>query len=357
MYAVNKTAGGSSMASPIHFEIREGKGTFLDPRKGFEPFTEKFQVRVDPLTGRTGHFSHFGAIKPQKLDLDYYRRPEVKGFCPFCPETRDKVTPKFPEHVMVEGRARKNEALLIPNLYPYDEYSGVIIMTDEHVAPLDELTERRLTDTFALGVEFLKKARAHNEAPPYPVITWNYMPPSGGGLVHPHQQCFATSYPGNQYMDELRASERFYAKQRMNYWSALVDEEQRIGKRYMGSLGSSHWLASFVSLGILGEVMGVFPDVFSIDDFAETHTQALVSGLLRVFSYYRANDIYSFNAALFFGPPEQNYFATHFRIIPRTFLNMRDFASDSNFLQMLLGEPVSVVMPEDVCDAAKQHFR
>jgi len=345
------------MASPINFEIREGKGTFLDPRKGFEPFSETFQVRIDPLTGRTGHLSHFGAIKPQKLDLDLYRRPEIKGFCPFCPDIREKVTPKFPEDVIPGGRAKRNEALLIPNLYPYDVYSGVIIMSDDHVVSLDGLTERRLVDTVSLGVEFLKNVNGRNGAPPYPVITWNYMPPSGGGLVHPHQQCFATSYPGNQYTDELRASESFYSDHRTNYWSELVEEEAGIGKRYMGSVGSSHWLVSFVSLGVLGEIMCVFPEVFSIEDFTETHIQDLVSGLVKTFSYFQASDISSFNTSLFFGPTEQKYFSTHFRIIPRTFLNMRDFAPDPNFLQMLLAEPVSVVMPEDLCAGVKEYFR
>lgn len=50
----------------IEFRKVESESTFLDPRKGFAPTTVRFQVRVDPLTGRTCHFSHFGAIKPQK---------------------------------------------------------------------------------------------------------------------------------------------------------------------------------------------------------------------------------------------------------------------------------------------------
>ena len=340
----------------IRFQSFEGQSTFLDPRRGFEPFTEKCQVRVDPLTGRTGHFSHFGAIKPQKLDLEHYRRPEIKGFCPFCLDVREKVTPKFPEHIVSGGRARRNEALLVPNLYPYDIYSGVTIMADEHVVSLSELTEARLTDSFMVGIEFLQRARTFGDSPPYPLITWNYMPPSGGGLVHPHQQCFATSYPGNQYMDELSASKRFYETHRTNFWTALVEEEARIGERYLGRLGSCHWLTSFVSLGVLGDMAAIFPDVLSIEDFGEAHVRELVSGLLRVFSYYRASEIFSFNAVLFLGPAEQNCFSTHFRIVPRTFLNMRDFAPDPNFLQMLMGEPVSVVVPEDVCRDAGTYF-
>ena len=57
------------MPPKIDFRIFESHSTFLHPKKGFQPVTEKFQVRIDPLTGRTGHFSHFGAIKPQKLPM------------------------------------------------------------------------------------------------------------------------------------------------------------------------------------------------------------------------------------------------------------------------------------------------
>ena len=127
------------MSSPIQFQTFESESTFLHPRKGFSPTTERFEVRVDPLTGRTGHFSHFGGIKPQKLNLDSYATPEIKGFCPFCIENRDRVTPKFTDEVVAEGRLVRNEACLIPNLFPYDIHSGVLIMTDPHVVPLQEL--------------------------------------------------------------------------------------------------------------------------------------------------------------------------------------------------------------------------
>ena len=82
----------------------------------------------------------------------------------------------------------------------------------------------------------------------------------------------------------------------------------------------------------------------------------LSEGLQRVFAYYRDNGIYSFNASLFFGPAGQDAFSCHFRIAPRTFLNMRDFAADMSFHQMLLAEPVSVVMPERLCADAKRYF-
>jgi galactose-1-phosphate uridylyltransferase len=229
-------------------------------------------------------------------------------------------------------------------------------MTDPHVVPLEELSEKRLFDALSLGVQFLKQVKSISPDLPFHLMTWNYMPPSGGGLVHPHQQYFATPNPGNQFVDELKASERFHNANGSDYWSELIEIERTTGVRYIGQIGTSYWLSSFVSLGILGEVMCIFPDVFSVDQFTNGHVGDLVAGLLKIFQYYKATDVYSFNASLFFGPEGQQSFACHFRIAARTFLNMRDFAPDLNFFQALLGEPVSVVMPEELCATLKGYF-
>ena len=343
-------------SSKIRFVSHESESTFLDPRKGFQPSTAQFEVRIDPLTGRTGHFSHFGAITPPKLPIGTYTMPEVKGFCPFCPENRETRTPRFPDSAPVKGRPARNEAVLIPNLYPYDIYNGVVIMTGDHVVPLDRFDEGRLGDAFSLGIDFLTRIKSRDSSLPYHVMTWNYMPPSGGGLVHPHQQHFASKYPGNQYMDELAASSRFFETNGVNYWDEFVSAERAQGERFIGEVGNSRWIASFVSLGLLGDIQCVFPGVYSVEDFTESHRDSLVQGLLKVFKYYMQAGIYSFNASLFFGPADQRFFSSHFRIVPRTFLNTRDYASDLNFFQAVLGEPVSVVMPETLSRNVREFF-
>jgi UDPglucose--hexose-1-phosphate uridylyltransferase len=342
--------------SNIKFEIIHGESSFLDPRKGFHETTEKFQIRIDPLTGRSGHLSHFGAVKAQRLLLSDYERPEMRKGCPFCPELRDRSTPRFVRPVLPEGRLIKGEATLIPNLHPYDTYSGVIIMTDDHVVPLEKMTDERMWDTLALGVDFLKQVRSLDSTLPYHLITWNYMPPSGGGLVHPHQQCFATAHPGNQYRDELSASKHFYETHGVNFWQEYIDEEKGLGQRHIGTIGSSQWLSSFVPLGLLGEAMCFFPEVFAVEDFTAENITDLSTGLQKLFAYYRDNDIYSFNASLFFGPADQNHFSCHLRVTPRTFLNTRDFAPDMSFHQVLLAEPVSVVVPEQLCKDLRSYF-
>lgn len=157
-------------------------------------------------------------------------------------------------------------------------------------------------------------------------------------------------------MDELRSSARFFDEEGANYWVELAGEEKRLGRRFIGSIDGTHWLASFVSLGLLGEILCVFPDTFSVGDFACRHQDALVAGLIKVFRYFIAEGIGSFNASLSFGPPGQSFFSTHFRIVPRTFLNLRDYASDFNFFQAVLGEPVSVVMPEALAGDVRKFF-
>jgi UDPglucose--hexose-1-phosphate uridylyltransferase len=341
---------------PIDFRIEESASEFLDPRMGFHPTKVTFQVRFDPLTRRSGHFSHFGAIGSQPLDLDRYRADAEKGFCPFCPEHRDVATPRFDESLIAGGRLASGEALLVPNLFPYDVYSSVTIMTKEHVVPIEGFTAERLRDAFFLGLAFLKRVAGVEKSLSFHMMGWNYMPPSGGGLIHPHQQYFATGQPGNTFRDEFAAAEEFHVRWGEDYWSALIDEESRRGERYVGTVGESQWLASFVSHGIAGDISVILPEVFSVNDVTDNTVESLVSGLLYLFAYFRDAGIFSFNALWYIGPEGQRFFPAHLRIVPRTFLNTRDYASDSSFFHTLLEEPVGVVLPEDLCAALRPYF-
>lgn len=339
----------------ITFKKTDVENIFLDPRRGFQPVLVKSQVRIDPLTGRTGRYSHFGAVSPQRLDLEKYLEPKDEERCPFCSARREALTPKFPGEIIPEGRLARGEALLVPNLHPYDAYSSVCIMTHGHVVPLAGFNVGILRDTFSLGLEFLKRVKAIASLP-YQIMGWNYMPPSGGGLVHPHQQYFATGNPGNKFTGELRASERYYLGHRGNYWKELIGVEQKNNERYIGQLGDSHWLASYVSLGVLGEILCILPGVYCLEDFTGANIEELAEGLQRVFSYFGQAGVFSFNATLFLGPGGQRFFPVHLRILPRTFLNIRDHATDMNFFQVMLQEPVCVVWPEDLCREVKAFF-
>ncbi|GAB4275179.1 MAG: hypothetical protein Kow0092_30740 [Deferrisomatales bacterium] len=340
----------------IPFRTERYESRLLDPAGDGGPRSAPVEVRWDPLTGRTVHLSHFGAVSPQPLDLAAYETPQVRGHCPFCPPGREQETPRFPPDLLPEGRLRRGEALLFPNLYPYDAYGAVVVLTHEHVVPLGRLGGRRLEDALGLGLAFLERTRRVAEDHPYPLMAWNYMPPSGGGLVHPHQQWFRMKHPGNLYVEQARACRRFRQRWGREYWAALAEAEAQQGERFVATLGTGQWLSAFAPLGLLGEVLAVFPGVFTPSQFARACVTDLVAGADRVFLYFENRGIHSFNAALFLAPEGDAAFSAHLRIVPRTFLNLRDYATDWNFFQTLLQEPVGTVWPEALCRELRAYF-
>jgi len=346
------------VAGLIAFRRREIVSRLGDPRRNGEPSAVTLEYRRDPLTGRSARLAHFGAIGPKPLDFDFYRRPEIIGQCPFCGPDRERKTPSFPEDIIAGGRLSRGQALLVPNLFPYDIHSTVCILTRDHVVPLPDLGGEIVADGLRLGVELWRRLghrAAFSQA--FPVMGWNYMPPSGGGLVHPHQQYFLTPEPGNRYTEELTASGAFFSRHGRDYWSTLVAEEAESGERFLGTTGPWTWLSAFAPEGVLGEILAILPGAWNVEGFGERAIEGLTDGLLRCFRHFEAAGIHAFNAALFLGPPIQSHFAAHLRLVPRTFLNLRDMAPDVNFLKMLFDEPVSVIRPEELAAQIRPFFQ
>jgi len=342
----------------IAFERREIVSRLGDPRREHAPTSVTLELRRDPLTGRSARLAHFGAITAKALDFDFYRRPEVIGHCPFCGEERERQTPSFPADLVPGRRLHRGQALLVPNLFPYDIHSTVCILTREHVVLLPELTAGIVADGLHLGLELWRMlAPRAGFSPAFPVMGWNYMPPSGGGLVHPHHQYLLTPEPGNRYREELAASNAFADRHGKDYWSTLVAEEAALGERFVGTTGSWTWLTAFAPEGVLGEILAILPGSWNVDSFGEEAVEGLTDGFLRCFRHFERAGIHSFNAALFLGPAGQSHFAAHLRLVPRTFLNLRDMAPDVNFLKMLFDEPVSVVRPEELAVEIRPFFQ
>jgi len=158
-------------------------------------------------------------------------------------------------------------------------------------------------------------------------------------------------------MDELAAARRFYARHGQNYWRTLIEREREGSKKVYRKNGKRTLARSlYMSRDARGYPLLFSPDVFSIHDLSEEHIEGLVAGLEKVFRFYREAGVFSFNASLSLGPADQGYFSSCFRIVPRTFLNMRDFAPDLNFFQAILSEPICVVLPEDLCKDVKPYF-
>ena len=332
------------------------QNTFLDPRHRFKTKTQTLEVRYDPLTGRTVHIAHLGAIAPLPLNLAALDQEELRTRCPFCPGRREQVTPKFPPDLIPAGHLRRGEALVVPNIAPYDSISAVTVVTGQHLVPLDHFTARHLVDALGVSLEFLQTVRQKRPELPYALLGWNYMPPSGGGLVHPHVQAVATRFPGNRYRDELAAAQAYTQATGRNYWPDLAQAEKSNQERYIGCTGQGHWLSAFAPLGTIGEILGIYTDVFVLDDVDAAVLEETANAFLRLFAFFQAWGAGSFNAVLGFGPANDPVMPAYWRIIPRTYLNASEKPADTNFFQMLLHEPVSSVIPEELCAAVRPFF-
>ena len=338
----------------IEFKSRTVTATLMDPRENFARKEIKIEYRFDPLTGESSRLAHFGMFKPQKEDLSSWDTLESRSRCPFCPPNIEKVTPRFEPDILPEGHLHRGEATLLPNISPYDSVSALTVMSRDHLVPLEKLSFRLLKDAFEAGVDFFRLISAKKYNLPYYFITWNYMPPSGGGIVHPHQQVIISDSPGNLFRKVLENSKRYYLTYQKNYWKELCRTEKERKERFIGEFKKSCWLTAFAPLGVLGEFWGIFPDVHSIFDIDEKVIEELVNGLIRLFRYFDSVEIFSFNMGLFFVPQgAEEYCSLHVRVIPRLFLNPIQKPPDVNALQMVLQEPFTVVRPEEQCAELK----
>ena len=343
-------------ADVLAFRRERLENTFLDPRDGFRPRTEVLEVRFDPLTGRTAHVAHLGAIRPVPLSWAEVDVPARRVHCPFCPERREAATPCFPPDLIPEGRLSRGEALVVPNIAPYDQVSAITILTHRHLVPMTDFTESQLVDALTVTLDFLRRVRPRLSSTAAALLCWNYMPPSGGGLVHPHVQSLVTHFPGNLYRAELDAAADYARRTGRSYWRDLVEAELQAGERYIGCTGRGHWLAAFAPVGTIGEILGVFPDVETVEAYDESLCRETARAFRRLFRFFETCGASSFNAALCFAPAGWSGWCAYWRVVPRTYLNNEEKPADANVFQVVLREPVSSVVPEDLCRAARPFF-
>src|SRR3954466_3683349 len=204
----------------IEFEVSHQACRFLDPTRGFEPVEKITEIRRDPLTGRTSHVLDMG-FEPERPDVERMVAQARSAFNPFAPDKREEVTPRFLEDVegIPGGRLSVGEALVVPNLFPYDRYSAVTVLSNADFIPLDGFSEDLLVDAFLADLDYLGRVReTDGEDLRHYSVNWNYMPLAGGSLVHPHHQLIASPLPTN-YLKEVEDGLRRYEG---NYFEDLV---------------------------------------------------------------------------------------------------------------------------------------
>ena len=84
----------------------------------------------------------------------------------------------------------------------------------------------------------------------------------------------------------------------------------------------------------MGEILCVFPEVYCLDDFTATNTSELLTACKDFQLLWEA--VSSASTQPYSLVPKASGFIRALWILPRTFLNTRDYATDMNFFQVML---------------------
>jgi len=337
----------------LSFDTTRDHARFLNPMKNFDLDEIPFEIRRDPLTGETGRIFDL-PFKPEKPDLSGVVQKSREIFCPFCPETLEKSTPLFPRELIPEGRIRVGEATLIPNLIPFDKYAGVSIFSHRHYVPMEDLTPETMRDAFMAALLFIRRVADHDPRVQTFSLNWNYMPPAGSSMVHPHLQPNCGEVPMNELRRQLDGCHRYARETGRNFWHDYIEEEKRVGERYLGETDSIAWLMSFVPLSFLPDICCVFPRRDSLARIEEAEIMSFLKGLARVLGYFHHRNIYSFNVSIS-SVRQDEQFRMNGRVCPRLFPRAIG-NNDMAYPQALHREPFTVRPPEKVCRELKKFF-
>lgn len=330
----------------MNFEKVLKKAVFLDPLKGFQEGGRECEVRKDPLTGRNTRILHFPLRELPEPDYEYLRKKDP-GFCPFCPENIAKITPKFNPLLFQSERFRVGEAVCFPNAFPYDENGAVTVMTEKHFVPIDELTDKLISNAISCCVEFLMDVSRGQPDAVFQSINWNYLPDAGSSILHPHLQITASTLPTNYYSDVMRSMDN----NGFNIFSELADAECKLGERFLAREDFFSWMVAFAPEGVF-DVMAISHEYFEPGDLKGERLDELVSGICRSIKFIRMKKIMSYNMSLFFLVGNSR-FIPHMRICPRTTLPPLD-TCEINYMKMLHNEPMSTMKPEMIAEELKK---
>jgi UDPglucose--hexose-1-phosphate uridylyltransferase len=335
------------MTDSIRFHVEKKIARLHDPRRNFELSEIESEVRYDPLTRDTARICHFALPQRELPDLSALIE-STRGSCPFCPPVLERVTPRYPDALLSGGRMRRGEAVLVPNIFPYDDVSAILIVSRAHHVPLDRVPGALLADALKLARDFIALAAPGlGGRDAYGIVTWNYMPPAGASQVHPHMQVIVTDTPGNALRRELEAEALFAQHHGRPYMEALLESE-RSGPRWLAEERGVAWWVPFCPAGLLGDAQAVIKGRSVLTECSDAELDAFAQSLARVLAAYARLGHWSFNLTLFpdaQGQGPHRHWLTA-RLLPRLYLNPKLHNSDVAYLQLLLAEKFAMLHPE-----------
>lgn len=334
-------------------EIREVK--YLDPFNDFKEKKISFEIRRDEITGVTSRILPFRFKMAKKPDVQAYLDKSRDAFCPFCPPNFELKTPRFTHDIIIDGRFYRGAAALIPNAFPHDYNNSIAIFSDRHFIGIDEFTPEVMIDGFLVCQDFFKRMTELHPSLQFCAINWNYMPPAGAGLIHPHLQTVMGDSPTQLMKRLLTSADTYREKTGHNLWADLITHEREDNQRYIGKAGISHWMTSFSPKGMAGEITFIIEGRPSMLSLTDQDLQCFLEGLSRILKYFHQSNLISFNMVLYAMIEKDQNFWIQGKVIPRFTIEPLG-TSDINYFEKFHDEIICPVIPEEMCKDIKPLF-
>lgn len=345
---------------PIDFPREILTSQYLDPAQSFQPRSYQLELRTDPLTGKVGTvFTSPIASRRYQPDAPAVAALVQKSRelgCPFCPETLTQVAPRFTPDFWPQGMIEKNGALIFPNRDLFHApFSAVLLPGPQHYIELTQFSTDMLCNALEAAQIYFRRILEYQPRCPFHTVNWNYFPPAGGSIIHPHLQLLANPIPLNRHGELLEASRSYRRKNGVSYWAQLVEQEKERDERYIGNTGRVCWLSPFVPRGRLWDVMAALEGSGPFTELTSRELRDLCQGLVQVLQFIHEQGYHSFNFSLLSAVGGDETMPTIAFVLPRA-ITLPMGMSDCSYLDTLLEHPSSPYYPEQICRELRKFF-
>ncbi|MBS4217449.1 hypothetical protein KHA96_03875 [Bacillus sp. FJAT-49711] len=334
------------------FNKKEECFTFFDSKGN--KLERKTEIRFDPLTGETSRLVFDPGLVPTPPDYTEAAEQTAGKNCPFCSENILKMTPVFPYEIAEEGRIFHGEAIVFPNLFPYSKHNGVVVFSNQHYVRLEEFSQPMIKNAFMAALNYIKKVAETDKQATNFSINWNYLPYSGGSILHPHLHVIISESPTNYQNDVNENGNRFKLATGNDYFTELYKTEKDKGERWIGENGNVGWLHAF-SPKSHNDFIGIFTKSTSVHDITEHDLNDFAKGLRSIFAALLEQGFASFNLSMQLSSDFSCTQPIHARLIPRLIIGNLG-TSDVSFFQAIHQESLTYKEPEKVAELARTHF-
>ena len=322
----------------------------------------QIEYRFDPLTNEQARLNPARARRVKQSGARVSQLDEIaqksREICSFCPERIEKETPCFSKDICPGGRIKVGESLIFPNLHPFGEYHAVATMSKEHFLNPGEFSPQMIRDNLRATKNYILSVHTREEEVKYPVYMWNYMPPSGGSIIHPHAQILVEREPTPQVSRLLQKSLEYHAGNGENYWKNLIEREKRLGERFLAADDYLSVITSFAPRGF-NEVSFIFNRVSSLAEIDDRQIESFSTYLSKALKAYSEIGVGSFNLVTFsgsIGGNEAYFYWMSAKLISRPY-PQGIYTGDTGSLERLQDVWIIDTLPEALARKMKPFMR